>query len=291
MIKTQTLRYFVTVVKAGTLSQAAQELGRTPSAVSMRIKQLEDFIKAPLFENERKSTLTELGKRVFEVANQHVDHFHDTIEAIERYALFVNGLVRVASVPSAAVTFLPPAIRALQQAHPYISIDISDLSSYAVCRQVHMGNVDFGIVSHLDSQVEQTLQVKHLVKDRYGIVCQADHPLTQHKQPWDALAEHPFIDNGLTRGLIGEALRQAKDHSRLFIHNTTSLIAFVQAGQGVTVLPELACRSLPKPLRFIPHARFSRDVSLITSHNRKLSTAAQLLYERLYEGGIKFQKN
>jgi len=44
--------------------QAAKELGRTPSAVSMMLKQFEDHIGAPLFEAGRKSRLTALGEMI-----------------------------------------------------------------------------------------------------------------------------------------------------------------------------------------------------------------------------------
>ena len=57
-IKLEMLRYFVEVAKTGNLSQAAERLGRSPSALSMMLKQFEEHLGAPLFETDRKSNLT-----------------------------------------------------------------------------------------------------------------------------------------------------------------------------------------------------------------------------------------
>ena len=48
-IKIEMLRCFVAVAEHGNLNDAANRLGRTPSAVSMSLKQLTDHLGAPLF--------------------------------------------------------------------------------------------------------------------------------------------------------------------------------------------------------------------------------------------------
>ena len=61
MVKVEHLRVFVAVAEAGELQQAAAHLGRTPAALSMTLKQLEDELGGSLFENERKGRLTYLS--------------------------------------------------------------------------------------------------------------------------------------------------------------------------------------------------------------------------------------
>ena len=82
MIKTEMLRVFVEVARAGNLVTAAEALGRAPSAVSMTLKQLEAHLGQPLFESERKSRLTALGAYAFEMANRELTHFDRTIAAL-----------------------------------------------------------------------------------------------------------------------------------------------------------------------------------------------------------------
>ena len=54
-IKTDMLRYFVSVAEAGNLASAAKTLQRSPAAVSMMLKQLEEELGAPLFQTDRKN--------------------------------------------------------------------------------------------------------------------------------------------------------------------------------------------------------------------------------------------
>ena len=75
-IKLEMLRVFRTVAEQGTLTGASAVFGRTPSAVSMMLKQLEDHIGAPLFETDRKNRLTPLGQLVLEESSRATDAFH-----------------------------------------------------------------------------------------------------------------------------------------------------------------------------------------------------------------------
>src|SRR6056297_3082102 len=96
------LRCFRTVADHGSLSEAAAVLGRTPSAVSMMLKQFEDHIGAPLFETARKSRLTPLGELVLHEAGRGLSHFDRTLAAIEGLSRAERGHVRLAVTPSAA---------------------------------------------------------------------------------------------------------------------------------------------------------------------------------------------
>ena len=71
-IKLEMLRVFRVVAEQGTLAASARSLGRTPSAISMTLAQLEDDIGAPLFETDRKSRLTPLGRLVLEESRRAV---------------------------------------------------------------------------------------------------------------------------------------------------------------------------------------------------------------------------
>lgn len=69
MIQMQTLRVFVTVAECGNIRDAAKSIGRTDSAISMALKQLETELGADLFETDRKHTLTALGVEVHKLVS------------------------------------------------------------------------------------------------------------------------------------------------------------------------------------------------------------------------------
>lgn len=54
-IKITNLQFFVAVATSQSLTQAAQRVHRTPAAVSLSLKQLEEELGGALFEGERKT--------------------------------------------------------------------------------------------------------------------------------------------------------------------------------------------------------------------------------------------
>ena len=95
-IKIEMLRCFHAVAKHGNLAEAAEILGRTPSAISMMLRQFEDHIGAPLFETARKSKLTPLGMQIKAEATRELNHFDRTIASIEGLSRAEMGHVRLA---------------------------------------------------------------------------------------------------------------------------------------------------------------------------------------------------
>ena len=58
-----TLRTFAVAHDLGGLAQAAEQLGRTPSAISLQMKRLQDELGVPLFRKRgRGLALTEAGE-------------------------------------------------------------------------------------------------------------------------------------------------------------------------------------------------------------------------------------
>ena len=101
-IKIEMLKCFAAVAQHGSLSDAADALGRTPSAVSMMLKQFEDHIGAPLFETARKSRLTPLGAMILEEARRGIRQFDNTASVIEGLGRSEFGFLRLAVTPSIA---------------------------------------------------------------------------------------------------------------------------------------------------------------------------------------------
>ena len=253
-IKIDMLRCFAAVATSGNLADAANRLGRTPSAVSMMLKQFEEHLGAPLFESERKSRLTPLGAFALDQAVRELDHFERTVAAIQHFSHAKSGYVRVAAVPSVAEAILPAVVRDFLRDHPGVQIDIRDMDSAGVLRELEKERVDLGFASAAGVGAE--IVREELFSDAFGVVCRPDHPLTQALRPidWTQLDGGSFIGNGICRHIADERFQMIFSGSRLMVRNTTSLLAMVRAGIGVTVLPRLAVDPAEKRLAFLPVA-------------------------------------
>ena len=249
-IKIEMLRCFHAVVDNGNLMQAALALGRTPSAVSMMLKQLEDHVGAPLFVAGRKSRLTALGAMIHAEARRELIHFDKSVSMIEALAQSQAGLVRLAVTPSAANTVLPPLIQRFATTHPAVRIDLRDMSSADVLQSLQQDQADIGIATFPKLE---NFQQYELFRDNFGIVCRRDHPLAKDWDNliWADVVPHRFIANGLCSMITDDQFLPILQASLMMVPTTISLLALVNEGVGITLLPERALPATYRDLVFL----------------------------------------
>ena len=246
-LKIEMLRCFAAVAHSGTLGAAAHQLGRTPSAVSMTLKQLEEHLGEPLFETDRKNRLTALGAFVLEEADRELQQFDMTVRAIEGFAGARKGRVRVAAVPSVAGSILPLAISQFIAQFPEVQIEVWDMDSTAVLTALGRDRADIGIATGRFADgnpvptAHRNLHYTELMSDAFGLVCPPDHPLAAPggPLPWQALSDHRLIANPLSAGINNDHCRALHDTALLQGHNVTSILAMVRTGLGISILPEM----------------------------------------------------
>ncbi|MEM7076249.1 MAG: LysR family transcriptional regulator [Pseudomonadota bacterium] len=286
------LRCFLAVAERGNLTDAARHLGRTPSAVSMMLKQFEDHIGAPLFESGRKSHLTRLGALIRVEASREVAHFQSTVAAIEGLSRAETGFVRLAATPSVAHTLMPAVIQRFAQAHPGVRLDIRDADSTTIGQHLMARRVDIGLATLPPVPGFE----RHLLfSDRFGVVCARDHPLTRDWQDktWDDLASIPFIANGLCRMIEDPDFQPILNGARISVANTASMLALVRAGTGVTLLPERAVRADEPGLAFLPlrDTRIRRTIWAVHPEPRDMTPATQALARAIRAGAATLEES
>lgn len=249
-IKIQALETFVTVAESGNLVDAAERLHRTPSAVSMALKQLESHFGRRLFESDRKAQLTPTGRFLLEHARRELEHFEHTVRTMERYARGETGTVRVACVPSVASRLLPTVLRQFRECHAGVAVDVRDMDSESVCDALHLGRIDLGLASPVSGS--EDFLAAPLTRDALGVVCSTGHPLAGRSGPlgWRDLNGFEFIANGACRHIDDPQMRRLLADASLMVRNTTSLLALVAADAGITVLPRMAVDEQDPNLRF-----------------------------------------
>ena len=283
-IKLEMLKCFATVAQQGSLSAAAEELGRTPSAVSMMLKQFEDHVGSPLFETARKSRLTAVGELIFEEARRGVGHFENTVQVIGGIARADLGYLRLAVTPSVAATILPTVIRSFIAAHPRVQVDIRDMESTAIAHELIRERADIGIGSV--PQIEGTVR-QNLFSDAFGVVCRKDDPLVENwdQLTWRNLGDVILIANGLCDMITDPDFAPVLAGSRLRVANTTSLLSLVRQGVGITVLPRMAVEDHRRELAFLPLADLSarRKVEMVFAPRHLLMPAARAFVDTVAE--------
>ncbi|MFV0475355.1 MAG: LysR family transcriptional regulator [Pikeienuella sp.] len=258
-------RVFLTTYEQGGIKPAAEVLGRTPSAISMMLKQLEGELGGKLFEGERKNRLSELGELVLEQARELLTHFDGAKRRMLAHARQQAGHVRIASVTSVSLSIIPEALRRLFAAMPTATADIVQGLSRDAHKVVRRGAVDFAIVSHVS--VIEDLDFKPLFQEPMDVVVPAGDILTTLGRPlrWEDLEDRPFIHNGSYSAVSSSALASLDLRSTLRGSSVANVIALARAGLGVSILPRL-CGDGVEGVAFQPleDAGLNRVVGLLS---------------------------
>lgn len=276
MLKLENLRSFITVANAGNISDAANILGRTPSAVSMTLKQLEQSIGGPLFETDRKNALTALGQYTLETAQVQIHGFDTAVKAIRAFAGNSIGLLSIASVPSVAINLIPDLLPEFVVNRPGVEIELLDADSRSVASMVENGVSELGIAGAPTAAAH--LSFTPLFSDRFRVVFAQNSDLNAIDRPlaWPDLQSEQFIRNEASDTIQLPELRGQYFQANMVVRNVTSLLAMVNAGMGITLLPALATTNLPGGLtaRDIDFRGATRVVGLIKRKGPTLSPVA-----------------
>lgn len=293
MLRLEALRAFVEVADHGNIKDASERLYRTPSALSMTLKQIEDRLGCPLFETDRKSTLTEMGQFLYDQSVSLLRDYDRAMERIEAKSKARSGRLRIASVPSVATMLLPQFLQDFMATRPDLDIDLVDTDSTDVRNLVETGQVDLGIAG-LSADVPGLI-AEPIFRDPFKLVCRGDSPLASRGPllDWDDVTDEPLIVNEAARGMPSATFQRLSSEARFSVRNVASLLAMVQAGMGVTLLPALATVNLPAALvaRDLKDPACMRTVGIYARAGRSLSPVAQRFLDEFVVGARQKTRN
>ncbi|MCW2248816.1 DNA-binding transcriptional LysR family regulator [Azospirillum fermentarium] len=113
------LEDFLAVAEWANFSRAAEHRNVTQPALSRRVKALEDWVGAPLFDRAtHRITLTEAGERFRPVAEDTLRRLHQGREDIRALVSTAAATVTFASTHALALTYFPAWLRAVEDAAP-----------------------------------------------------------------------------------------------------------------------------------------------------------------------------
>ena len=117
------LRTFVAIAETGSFTTAATAVFRTPSAVSMQIKKLEDILGRSVFSRDARSvTLTNDGEMLLGYARRMLSINR---EAVAKFIVpDISGVVRLGSPDDYGERVLPHVLKRFAQSHPSIAVDV-----------------------------------------------------------------------------------------------------------------------------------------------------------------------
>ncbi len=241
------LRYFVAVAEEQNVTRAAARLHVSQPPLSRQVRDLENEIGVALFDHGPKAVrLTEAGRAFLDEARAVLRRAEQAVETAKAVAEGRKGELHIGYAPSLTAELLPRALKAFQQSHPDVRVQLHDLSTREMLRGLREGRLHAALLIRVTPRALDGLVFEELRRYAVRVVMSPSHPLARvRKLGLDRVAEHPLIAFTLAdypehhawiAGLFASLDRPpriAEEHD-----SATSLIASIEAGRGVALVQE-----------------------------------------------------
>lgn len=143
------LRTLVVAQRLGGFNRAADQIGRSQSAVSQQIHRLEERMGQALFKKRGRSLeLTEAGETVLAYARRILELNDEAVSAVR--GATVAGAVRFGLPGDFAETWLPMALGRFKRSHPGVRVEAVVDRNALLMERLDRGQLDLAIALGLD---------------------------------------------------------------------------------------------------------------------------------------------
>ena len=284
------LRYFVAIVRSGSISRASLQLNIAQPALSLHIRNMEADLGVPLlFRTPQGVQPTEAGLILLRNAKTILAQFDQAEREIRGSIAEPSGEVRLGLPGTISQILGAPLVIAARERHPKITLRIAEAMSGYVLEWLRLGRVDLGLL--FQTVEDRDLRSIGLATEALVLFGPADpkggmmHPPDGEPVAFAAIASLPLILPSPGHGLR-DLIDERATTLRVPVRTTIDIDAYpaiktlVEQGLGYSILPVHAVqREIAEGrLRSWPiDPPLLRTVHLVIPTNRPLSPAAKAI--------------
>jgi DNA-binding transcriptional LysR family regulator len=255
------------VLRGGTLAAAAAEMDLTPSAVSMKMKQLEVYMGQPLFDRSG------LQVRPTRLAHDVSTAMRDALQQIEslrkRPGVSIEGVVRLGMIESMQPVLLPGVLRSLRDRYPLLQVRPTRGRSTGLATAVKAGELDAALVAQPERGASSRLRWQPMLRRELVVIAP---PGAQESSVAALFRQYEWIryDRDTVTGALaaGYVATHFKDKRSNFEFDTVAaIVSMVSAGLGISLVqladPKL-CRIYPVRIVRLGRGAPALQMSLVT---------------------------
>lgn len=254
------LRYFIAAAEEENVSRAALKLRVSQPGISRQIRDLEQEIGFDLFERTAKSLkLTAAGKIFLKEARAVLQRADDAVKSARAVSVG-RGELHVGYAPSLTARFLPQTLRVFQSAMPNIRVKLHDCSTEEMLADLRIGKLQFALTVRVEARIVREFNFAELTRETLLLAVAPKHKLAKSRSvKLEAVVREPLISYSrkdypeaykMVAGVFAGSKikpRIAEEHD-----SVSSLIAAVEAGAGVAIVPNSLKCTAGWRLKFIP---------------------------------------
>lgn len=281
------LEIFCEVYRQKGFSQAAKRLGLTQSAVSQRIRALEQELESPLFDPGNRSSPTAAGDFLYNEARLILAQVVDLKGKIAHVSGVGGGAVRFGMIDVAAIKIMPRVLKKFKIKYPQVKLEAVVKATGELIEMVEGNSLDFAVAVtegipdvlayenvHADSIVAVVPKDSQLSKQRLSIVDLKGEPLILY--PPQSHSRH-IIDNSFReRGMVPAVSME--------MHYPAAICSLVQQGMGIGLLSKISAdENAMEGQRVVSIDELvgARQIGIISHRRRRLSPQSKALIDMI----------
>ncbi|NVO12911.1 MAG: LysR family transcriptional regulator [Rhodoplanes sp.] len=274
----------MSIAERGNFQRAAAHLNLSQTALSHRIRKLEDDLGVKLLSRTtRPVTLTRAGLQLLPRAQATLEDLSAAMDEVRHEGTTGEQQLSIGCLPTIAQRYLPHIIRRFSERYPAVAVRVYDNSASEISELVRAGTAEFGLT--IVAANRSDLAINILLKEAFVLVCATDHPLAKEAAiNWSALAPYPLIRVSQQTGnrlLLDDALGSRREKLQWLyeVQHTATAVRLVAAGVGVTILPRLAVNSAEADIAMVPlhNPKVTRALGIVSRAGVPLSPLAEEL--------------
>ncbi|EOL8876462.1 TPA: LysR family transcriptional regulator [Enterobacter mori] len=238
------LATFRLVIQRGSFSAAADVLGISQPAVSLQIRQLEQFLQTRLVERTGRGIKATAAGQELLVHGERIEQAVDeTLRSVSAFNHDVSGTITLGTGATACIHLLPPLLQQLRSDYPLLRVGVTTGNTLDIVRAIEENRLDMGLVTMPVSG--RALDVMPVMDEEFVFIAsQAQQAMFTDLRP-DALHTLPLIafESGSgTRALIdgwfeasGLTIAPAMQ-----LGSIEAIKRMVRSGLGYSIVPKMA---------------------------------------------------
>jgi DNA-binding transcriptional LysR family regulator len=282
---------FMAVAQLGSFRQAAEQLHRSPSAISTHVQQLEQEIGLLLLERTtRKVCLTAAGEKLLLHSKSVLAELRSVVQDLREESTLQRGHVSIGCAPSLCAYRLPQILEVYQQSFPKVALQLHESFAKRMYQDLSERVTDFAIGPRLEEL--SGFDLRPVMKDRMvAVLPKTSRWVNRSKVKLVEIASLPQLCMGPASAMLSaiEAAFREKGLAfspRFQVLQQQTLFSLVEHGMGMAIVPSTCVPR--KPGNYVVLGLIDptivRQLYIITIKGRRLSPAAQKCADMIEEG-------
>ena len=233
------LQSFLAIVQHGSFAAASDRLCVTQSAISARIKELEDDLGVELFDRtQKKVQLTTKGRELIEYAEQ-VNVLFNEIKSKVGAQNALSGVIRIGMAELVAITWMSRLVSVLNKEYPAVTFEFEGGLKPVLLEGLRSGNLDLIIIAgELSAEARLEFASANLGSAAFAWVASTNLDVGDGALLAKDLRKLPVIYAGaesLLNGIMNKWLAQSNPRKQ---HGTSgnslsAIVPLIEAGVGI----------------------------------------------------------